>query len=336
VGPTRRAVIVDAAVRGKVPALIRELVEHGLLEEGSARNGKAQPAPGAIALVVASHPHQDHIGGLDEVLEQFEGSIAEFWDSGYYHTLPAYHRVMKRVEEQQQLLYAQPTSGLKRWIGDALITVLSPSIGLKNRYDTYGVEVNDASVSLKMEWPAARVLRDASGRRIVSTKTASLVLGADAQTLSWSYVLTDFPYLARSTTEVAQALNAGGGGDPLEADVLKVSHHCSKHGVNLELIERIGPTFSLISSVGKGGSYGFPHTVAQELIREALQATTRFGTKRKDDYALGIFYTADRDDAGKMLGSIGMVVGPTRTKMYRFGDGPTRPVDLENARLWTH
>jgi hypothetical protein len=305
-----------------------------LLEAGQPKNGRVQPGPGAIALVVASHPHQDHIGGLDEVLDQFAGSISEFWDSGYFHTLPAYHRVMKRVEEQQHLLYTQPTSGLRRWIGNALVTVLAPSIGLKNRYDTYGVEVNDSSVSLKIEWPAARVLRDPQGRRMVSAKTASVVLGADAQTLSWSYVLADFPYLAKSTTPVAQALKAAGGGDPLEADVLKISHHCSKHGVNLELVERIGPRFSLISSVGKGGSYGFPHTVAQELIREALQTTTRFGTKRKKDYELGIFYTADRDEAGKALGSIGMAIGPTRTKMYRFGDGPTQAVKLENARGW--
>ena len=35
----------------------------------------------------------------------------------------------------------------------------------------------------------------------------ALILGADAQTLSWSYVLTDFPYLAASTTEQARLLD---------------------------------------------------------------------------------------------------------------------------------
>ena len=45
--------------------------------------------------------------------------------------------------------------------------------------------------------------------------------------------------------------------DLLKADVLKVSHHGSKHGVNLELVERIAPKVTLISSVGGGGQFNF-------------------------------------------------------------------------------
>jgi beta-lactamase superfamily II metal-dependent hydrolase len=62
-------------------------------------------------------------------------------------------------------------------------------------------------------------------------------------------VIGDFPYLRDSETPAAKAIEAAQGDvDLLKADVLKISHHGSKHGVNLELVERIAPKVTLISS----------------------------------------------------------------------------------------
>jgi hypothetical protein len=170
---------------------------------------------------------------------------------------------------------------------------------------------------------------------MVRPRSSRLVLGADAQTLSWSYVLADFPYLAASTTEQARLLDVGSGVDVLRANVLKVSHHGSKHGVNLELVERMEPDVTLISSVPGGGKYGFPHDVAQELIREALEATTS-GQPRTDDAGLSIFYTADRTDGapGRPLGSIGVVLRAGVGTIWRFGDKPDDEIDLTAAQRW--
>jgi hypothetical protein len=327
----RRLMVVDVGARDKVPDLIRTLASSGLLP--TAPDGTL--VPGAIALVVATHPHQDHITGIPQVLREFGGAIAEFWDPGYFHTLPAYHEMMAAIEEQQMLLYAQPTSGLRRWIGNVAVGVLSPSINLRNRFDSYGIEINDASISLRLEFPASRVIQlDEERNYIGSRSTQSLILGADAQTLSWSYALGDFPYLQPSQSAVSKALKMATGSDPLRGDVMKVSHHGSKHGVNLELIERIAPRLTLISSLGKGSSYGFPHSVAQELIREALDPTMSSGGKRHKDYEVGIFYTSDVDDDGRRLGTIALVMGRGRWKMWRFGDPPWREIDLRKGRLW--
>ena len=46
--------------------------------------------------------------------------------------------------------------------------------------------------------------------------------------------------------------------------------------------------------MGGGGKYNFPHLVALEAIREARQPTTLSQKKRKDDYLLGVHYTAAR------------------------------------------
>jgi hypothetical protein len=330
----RQAIVVDAGAKDKLPGLIADLITRGIL----APDGPG--ARGSIALVVATHPHDDHVAGLAQLINRFneDQRISEFWDPGYWHTIPAYHDAMGAIAQQGHLVYAQPTSGFRRWIGlSTAVTVLSPSVQLRNRFDTYGTDINDASVSMRIEAPATRVTRDPQGHRIVRPKSSRLVLGADAQTLSWSYVLSDFPYLSVPTSEQGRLLDVGSGVDALRADVLKVSHHGSKHGVNLELVERMSPGLTLISSVPGPGKYGFPHTVAQELIREALQATAGSNNvTRSDDADLNIFYTADTvDGANTPLGTIGVVLRKGDWTMWRFQDRADQPVDLANAVRWS-
>lgn len=328
----RQLVVVDAGATAKLPALVDSLVAAGLV----APAGDAE-AVGSIPLVVATHPHDDHLRGMPELLGRYatDRRIAEFWDPGYWHTIDAYHDTMAEIARQAHVVYAQPTSGFRRWIGSAAITVLSPSVQLRNRFDTYGTELNDSSISLRIEAPAIRVIRDEHGQRMIRPDSSRIVLGADAQTLSWSFVLTEFPYLAASTTEQAKLLDVGSGQDVLRTDVLKVSHHGSKHGVNLELVERMKPGLTLISSVPEGGKYGFPHDVAQALIREALESTTS-GQARTTDAALSILYTADVHDgpAPVALGSIGVILRGGRRSVWRFGDTPGKKIDLAKGRRW--
>src|SRR3712207_9534217 len=98
----------------------------------------------------------------------------------------------------------QPTSGMTRWVGDTKLTVLAPSVSLRVRYDSYGVEVNDASIAMKVEFPAARVaqqlddLRREGDRRYPSPAPPwQLVLGADSHTTSRGHLTPVLPALYR-------------------------------------------------------------------------------------------------------------------------------------------
>ena len=333
----RRAIVVDAGRTGKIPDLIDELVNANLLPASPAPVGAAPQPDDTIPLVVATHPHADHIRGMAHLLQTNGHRVSELWDSGYWHTIGAYHNMMGEIEQLPYLRYSQPTSGYRKWIGNACVTVLSPSIHLRNRFDTYGTKINDASISVRIETPATRVIQRNDQRELVNApNTVSVVLGADAQTLSWSYVLTDFPYLPSSGSAAAQAIRAATGRDLLRGDVFKVSHHASKHGVNLELVERIHPYYTLISSVASGGMYNFPHTVAQEVIREALEARASSGNPHSPDWDLHIFHTSDVDDdaAGTRLGSMGAILRPGRRRLWRFGDDRGDPIQFAGARRW--
>lgn len=331
----RQAIIIDAARTKKVPWLVEALVAAGLLPATpEPASDEDYPEPdGSIPLVIGTHPHRDHISGMAELLFKFRHRIDEYWDPGYYHPITSYFNTMAELERNPHLLYSQPASGYRKWIGDVVLTVMSPSIQLKNRFDTYGVNINDASISIRVEFPASRVVERNEARELIEDPTTmSLMLGADAQTLSWSYLLTEYPDLPKVQSAAARAIKAATGGDLLRSDVVKISHHCSKRGVNLELMERIDPRVTLVSSVRGGGSYKFPHDVSQEIIREALDPVAKSGETHQEDWELGIFYTSDRDDSGSDLGSIALVLSATQIELWRFGDRGANRLNFANAR----
>jgi beta-lactamase superfamily II metal-dependent hydrolase len=336
----RRVVVVDAGAQGKITDLLDALERAGVVSF-------ADPQQDALALVVATHPHHDHVAGMEELFKTYGEHVGEFWEPGFFHTSASYGNMLREVAKQPSVVYTQPTSGLRRFFGPVALTVLSPSIHLRNRFDTYGVEINDSSISLRFEHPARAVFDSASlggqANWAANPKSATLILGADAQTLSWSFVSTDFPYLVASRSDQAKAIAAAAGDkDLLSADVLKVSHHASKHGVNLELIERIGPSVTIVSSTSAGTKYGFPHTVTQAAIREALDPVAKpdpvTGQPRdhKTDEDIGLFYTSDTTTAAGNpdAGSLAMILRGRRQQLWRFGDSVDEAIDLSKGRQW--
>ncbi|HEV2769728.1 MAG TPA: hypothetical protein VGV40_06035 [Solirubrobacteraceae bacterium] len=328
---TRRCLVVDCIQRDKLFALIESLAALGVL----------QPTRPLLALVVATHPHEDHISGMPDLLERFgDDDVAELWEPGYFHTSGAYHEMMAELEDRPQIAHLQPTAGTVRFIDRVKLTVLAPGVSLRGRFDSYGVNINNASIALRIDFPAARVIQRGSDRTLVRPPTTqALILGADAQTLSWSQVLVDFPQLGPASTATARALRSAGGTQPLAAEVFKVPHHGSKHGLSLELVETIRPAVSIVSSGRSGGRYDFPHAVTQAALREAVNPVSSSpGTDHDEDHRLTVLYTGSYaiDQAGedvRPLGSIGMLVGSGgRREIWRFGDDEAAEIDLSAGR----
>ena len=331
----RRVIVVDAGTTGKLLRLMAALGKERLI-----------PLPGGpdqvCPLVVATHPHDDHIEGLAEIVRTYGAAgIGDFWEPGYYAPTRSFAELMAAVEDAR-IPHCEPTAGMVRYVGGTKITVLAPSVRLRTAYDTYGVDCNDASIVLKIEFPAARIsisgTRGHEVRRDLRLRNPwSIILGADAQTRSWSNVTTDFQQLHRGhDPETYRALRKAAGRDQLAAHILKVSHHASKHGINIELIERMHPRLSLISSVGGGGRYGFPHALATQAIAEALFPSVRSGARTPDDVDLGIHYTGGLTEDGRPLGSIALMVPAKvggKLRMWRFGERPRDDVVLADGRL---
>lgn len=341
-----------------------------------------------LRFVCATHPHMDHFRGLRSILVKFDGRVREFWDSGFRYTAETYKDLLKEIGRQAAagtLSLVRPTAGYEHFVEQARVTVLSPSIALRNRFDTYGVDINNASIIIRLEYPVKDPSLDFAGPTTPddepdeptdeptpattpasdeshpdggtepvpeAPRTRAVILGGDAQTDAWGQVEIDFPQLLRDDRAWTRAIGARTGRQPLLCDVLKVSHHGSKHGVNLELLERMGdasgsgsgkgPRYMLVSSAtGEDSDHGFPHVVTQALMREVRDPQAKGGRSHKADDALGIHYTsqrisegADGDDTTTPAGSIAVVLSADAglPVLYRFGDEVDDPVDLATAR----
>ena len=334
----RRLVVVDVATTRKVPSLLEELHAAGLLDPPG--------AAGQVRLLVAPHPHFDHIGGMADLLDRYgadTGFVEEFWEPGFFFPQPAFHALMARLEGSP-IRRLQPSAGTTLFLGDVKLTVVGPGVGLRNRFDTFGVQVNDASITLMIAFPTGRVFPeqdpdnpDRVNRRMGSNESWRLLLGADAQFTSWAQATIDFPDLQQmQNSALARELRAARGTDYLRADVFKLSHHASKHGVNVELMERVDPALTLISSEAGGGRHGFPHMLALEAVREARDAVARSGATRPADHDLGIHVTGDCLDSGAPLGSIALVLprrkSPAQRRLFRLMDHAGARVQLAAAR----
>ena len=99
--PAGKSILIDAGTGGDdVPPMLRELgVE-------------------SLSMIIASHPHADHIGGLDEVVEAFPPKV--YIDNGMTHTTAAYETLMQAVE-QSGASYATAESGWSRTLDDGIV-----------------------------------------------------------------------------------------------------------------------------------------------------------------------------------------------------------------------
>jgi hypothetical protein len=342
----RSVIVVDIYTVDKMINLFESLMTAGILGKHS------------VELVVATHPHTDHIGGISQFLREYvrphlgipEGEdpdpdvrypTIDFWEPGYYHTTGDFIDMMGAVEDLRSeglLRPSQPTAGFTSFYGNVKFTVLTPGIALRSRYDSYGVNINNASLSLKVEFPASRVFLDRNQERqyVKRPTTSKIILGADTQTLGWSQALVDFPTLEPTFSPVAAEMKKQMGNYPLSADVFKISHHASKNGINLELVDLIGPSISIISSAADSRRHGFPHDVSMNLIREAVHPVAKKGGAHPADHELGIHHTSASDDGGNELGSIAIVMhSPRSREIWRFGDNRGDDIVLGNASLFS-
>lgn len=90
--------------------------------------------------VIGTHPHEDHIGGLDNVINSF--SISKVIMPPKESTTKTFEDVLDALKDHN-LKITKPVIGKKFQLGDASFTILSPNAD-------YGNELNNWSVGIRL------------------------------------------------------------------------------------------------------------------------------------------------------------------------------------------
>ena len=285
------------------------------------RLAQARPAQRRLAFLCATHPHFDHINGVLPLLEDAACQPPEFWDSGFRHSSNTYRAILRTLYEQHIRL-VRVSSGMEWCFGQVRVTALAPSVALRNRYASYGVDINNASIVLRIEHHVDDVVITESVRYEGTHDPAVereagrsvVILGGDAEFDSWARISDEYPHLERTSENeplVKKMVN------PLACAVVKVAHHGSMHSIPLDVYERMSPELAIVSTEQeiKSKQVGnreitrglFPHQTAALALEEVgARVATTDGSYESTPLATGEV----RDPELAHPGSVVVVVPP--------------------------
>ncbi len=222
-GLARFGVVDFGAKKGVDRGLARDYLQHLV----ALRTADGTPGDFVIDFACVTHPHNDHYGGLGRFMAVFAPKVTAFWDCGFRTNSIEYNAALaNHVIANPNITFVRLGSGSEFEFGAVRISVLAPSVDMRNRFDTFGVGKNDASIVLR-----------------IKLRRSYVILAADAEFATWGKLTEEFP--RRSTISfVDDALGLAERDDTAEqlgCSLLKMSHHGSKNGTSLEYLVRLDP-----------------------------------------------------------------------------------------------
>ncbi len=205
----------------------RMLIDGGGLYEDRFDIGKNVIAPflwkkkiRRIDMLVLTHPDPDHFKGLNFIASQF--SIGQFWDNGVQTNSEAYLRLKKTLDERKIKIRSVHEETPPPVINGVEISLLNPpALNETRRKDRNLLDFNNSSLVMKLRF-----------------KNISVLLAGDIGEEAEGRMVRK--------------------GCSLRADILKIPHHGSSSSSSLLFLERVKPTYAILS-VGERNIGKLPH-----------------------------------------------------------------------------
>lgn len=173
-----------------------------------------------IDLVILSHPHDDHVGGLVPVFKKYEVKRVAY--TGILHNSPAFLAWLKLIKEKHIPLTIIDKPQKISLDDETFLEILYPAKSLLGKEMD---NLNNSSVVAKLSY-----------------KKTSFLLTGDLEEVAEKEMISYF---------------SDRQPDFFKADVLKAGHHGSVTSSSEGLLDRVKPTITVIS-VGKDNQFGHP------------------------------------------------------------------------------
>ena len=168
-----QTLLYDAGDRGTIVA--RRLAELGI---------------DTIHVLMASHPHADHIGGMANVVNSVV--VLRYIDTGATHTTVSYRSLEESLVNRG--VYSIHMDDIDYfYIGEALAHLLKPNFDVDNG-------LNNQSIGVRID-----------------LGEGSLMMAGDAEPPLWNYWTTHIPYLLRPVTVHKSSHHGSRNGDTMAA-----------------------------------------------------------------------------------------------------------------------
>lgn len=199
--------------------------------------------------MVATHPDNDHIGGLSAVLKfakEIKKPVKYLYSPIKEYDSPRFADLKEKAKENKlKITIPEYNSIHQYYLGSAEVIFYNGNYQKKK------------IVHSAVDWFKTIFKRDVP-EEIKENNDMSLVVKI-------IYKETSFLFTGDIETEAEERLKASG--IDLSADVLKVAHHGSNNSTSYDFLSEVNPQYAIISC-GQGNSYGHPNQETLDKLKD--------------------------------------------------------------------